>query len=1326
VAGDARLMTNADERFHEDWLGMVQPVDGLVVSVPVLVDAQCASRQPPELQQRLVELCDPVDANGDPGGDRAIADLPVFLTEILGWQPANVMSGDALPETLSLYVPEGEQTIRPTLALRAAKPDDPPVVLVWDLGPDCVGLVLDKPESKTGKWEYPVAAKFDRLLRHTKIPIGVLTNRTHVSLCYAPHGESSGSITFRVADMAAPGGRPILDAFVMLLGAPRLYGVAPERQLPAILAESRKRQANVTNDLADQVFDALQILLRGFEAAAERDGRTILDAAYALPGDHLYGGLLTQLLRLVFVLYAEDRGLLPVEHPVYAGHMSVLGLFDDLQADHGAHPDSMSRRFGAYARLVALFRAIYLGVEHDGLQMPARRGALFSPHEHPFLEGWEGDPGSAPINDPVARAAVRVPSVDDGTVFRVLEKLLVLKRQRLSYRALDVEQIGSVYEALMGYHVWRLPAEAVCLRGNRVWITADELLEEMPATRVRWLQDTAGLARAQADKVAKAVAGVKKAGDALEALEAFAVAGQARLLAGRLVIQPGPERRRTSSHYTPRSLTTPIVQKTLEPLFRAMGEKPPAERILNLKICDPAMGSGAFLVEACRYLGDQVVLAWTREGRHDLLAGKEDATLLARRLVAQRCLYGVDKNPFAVNLAKLSLWLVTLAKDMPFTFLDHGLRHGDSLVGLSFDQITSFHWKPAKQLELARKELEETLNEAIRARQRILELAADPTPAAQREKEWLLRDAEDALDRVRLLGDLVVGAFFSAESDKEREKERDRRLDMVSQWLREGGPPGGELVELREASRARVPAFHWMAEFPEVFWAKRPDPLDGEREGGRAWIDAFVGNPPFAGKNIVAEMGGSAMVDWLKALHEGAHGNSDYSAHFFRRASELLGNHGTIGLIATNTIAQGDTRATGLQWLVRDGLVIRDAVRSMPWPGEAAVTVSVVHLEKGMAVDSGTTANLDGADLLAINSRLRPGAERDDPHALGANAALSFIGSYVLGTGFVLTPEERDTLVRSNAANAKLILPYINGQELNTKPSQDPDRFIINFGDMPFEQAGRWPDLLSILRERVKPERDRNNRETYRKYWWQYAEKRSELMSLLPGRKRCLVTALSGKHRCFSFQPTDRVLDQTLIVFLIDNHTCFAILSSRTHSVWATLLSATLKADQRYTPSECFETFPFSNSDPGVEIPALDEIGQRLYEARTGYMLKTQQGLTQTYNLLKDADCHDPEIVALRDLHLEMDRQVLAAYGWSDIAVPPYTTPASEAEKRAFSLFEDTVIDRLFALNAERAEAERLAGRSKAKSPAKEKATDARRSKVPKARSRQLSLTDDD
>src|SRR5690606_19467540 len=136
-----------------------------------------------------------------------------------------------------------------------------------------------------------------------------------------------------------------------------------------------------------------------------------------------------------------------------------------------------------------------------------------------------------------------------------------------------------------------------------------------------------------------------------------------------------------------------------------------------------------------------------------------------------------------------------------------------------------------------------------------------------------------------------------------------------------------------------------MIEFPEVFWVERPDPLDVGKRGGHAWIDGFVGNPPFAGKNNLLSMeGGESLLAWLKHVHVGAHGNADYSAHFFRRCDHLIGDHGTLGLIATNTIAQGDTRASGLQAIVAGGGVIYDAIRTLPWPGEAAVTVSVVHV----------------------------------------------------------------------------------------------------------------------------------------------------------------------------------------------------------------------------------------------------------------------------------------------------------------------------------------------------------------------------------------------
>ncbi len=1312
-------MSDVEKRFHETWLGMVQPSEGLVVSVPVLVDAQCVQRQPPEVQHTLLELCPPSEQASGGARRLGIRDLGAFFEDLLGLGPDRFDGPEALPPELCLVVPEGRQTIRPTLALKKLEAEEATkddlaestassragqryLALVWDVAAAAdderaaIGLDLDRAETVTGPWEYPASAKLDRLLRHCRVPIGILTNRQVVRLVYAPRGESSGHLSFRLDDMATVGGRPILDGFVMLLSAARFFGVAEEQSLPALLRESRKRQANVTSDLAEQVFEALQILLRGFEAAAERDGRDLLDDALAREGDHLYKGLLTVLLRLVVLLYAEDRGLMPTDHPVYAEHLSVLALFDRLQRDRGTHPDSMCRRFGAWGQLLALFRAVFVGAHHGGLRMPPRRGALFDPNRYPFIEGW-GPAGSAPIAAAERRAEVKVPTVDDETVHRVLERLVVFEGQRLSYRTLDVEQIGSVYEALMGYHVLRLPARAVCLRPNRVWLSAEELMAVPPAHRAKWLKETVGLTKAQAEKIAEGLEGAETTEAVIARLGEHSTSGRRKNRSlvtaeqGRLVLQPGAERRRTSSHYTPRSLSAPIVRRTLEPLLARLGQEPTSDRILGLKICDPAMGSGAFLVEACRFLADRVVAAWTREGKL-ALAADEDPVLRARRLVAERCLYGVDKNDAAVELAKLSLWLVTLAKDRPFTFVDHALRHGDSLVGLDLDQIRAFHWKSGEQVPLAAGVLGEALAEAIAVRRRLAELAADPRPAAQRDKERLLADAADACDRARLLGDVIVGAFFAESTEKAREKERLRRLALAERWLGGDAAAEAELRELQREIRARVPVFHWMLEYPEVFFEERPDPFDSARGSRATHLDAIVGNPPFLGGKRISTEHGDRYAEWLGALHR-ASKNADLAAHFFRRADGLLGSCGTTGLVATNTIAEGDTRRDGLRFLVSESQqLIYEARRSQPWPGQAAVHIAVVHLAKGLPRSS-RRPRLDGRAVAHINSMLRAMQERQDAVPLAASAGVCFIGCFLRGRGFVLEPSEAAALLRDER-NAQCVRPFLGGEEVNGSPVQAFGRYVIDFGSLPLGEARAWPDLLALVSQRVRPERDKLKDRgidlAHKRRWWQFANPRPELRAALSGLGRCIVAPRVTKHLTFAFLPTDRVFSDQLCAFALESYASFAVLQSRAHEAWARLHSSSMGEGLRYTPTSCVETFVAPFGWDGGSAP-LNEMGSRLYERRAAYMRESRQGLTRTYNKLKDPSCQDAAVLDLRGLHEQMDRAVCEAYGWSDLEVPPYC-PSGPAQRRAIEAFGDELIDRLFALNAERAAEERRRG----------------------------------
>ncbi len=461
-------------------------------------------------------------------------------------------------------------------------------------------------------------------------------------------------------------------------------------------------------------------------------------------------------------------------------------------------------------------------------------------------------------------------------------------------------------------------------------------------------------------------------------------------------------------------------------------------------------------------------------------------------------------------------------EELPFSFVDHALRHGDSLVGLDLDQIRGFHWKPDAQLEFCSRALDDALEQALEHRAQILELAENEDAASQREKQRLLEYAEQATARIRMIADACVGAFFAEAKPKAREKERNRRLEVLQRALEGDEAAWQTLAELAAPIRDQHAPFHWMIEFPEVFYLERPDPLEAGGENRAAFMEAFVGNPPFAGVTRVAATSGPAYVGWLQETvpgDRGMRGRCDLSAYFFRRADDLLGPNGTIGFIATNTIGQGDTRKIGLQFLLTEaGGDIYDATSSMMWPGAAAVTVSIVNIALGSAIACTVHRRLDGVEVPAINSRLRGKPERPDAVRLSANDGCSFQGVIVLGTGFVLGPSERRSLIRSDPRNAGRIFPYINGQELNTSPTQTHDRFILNFGHMELAEAEGWPELLAIIRSRVKPERDRLhernawNRDVRRR-WWQFASARPEAAAATADIDRCLVAAILSPLR---------------------------------------------------------------------------------------------------------------------------------------------------------------------------------------------------------------------
>ena len=1081
-------------RAHLEWLGFIQP-NGLVVSAPALVKAGAIlNRQDAEGQALLAGCVDQrvVFPGRDP--EPCVRDFREFASAVLGWRFSSkgyAGTEDApVPEDLAVVLPDYGETLRPDFAVRERDPQNgasPWQLLVQVLA---VGQDFDKATSGASGLEASPQGRAERLLRGTGVPAGVLFNGVALRLISAPRGESSGWMDFRFADLINTAGRPLCSALRLLLSEQRLLALPRDQRLAALLESSRKYQNEVSERLSEQVLHALYELLRGFQTAHDSSGGELLREPLSGDGDRndIYRGLLSVILRLVFLLYAEERGMLP-EDENFARYYSLTGLYQRLREDAALNPDTMDQRFGAWAQLLVLFRLI-----HDGsrahrtggaVSLPERRGALFAPDRFRFLEGRGGGGARQTIERIVP------PRISDGVIYRVLEKLLVLDGERISYRTLDVEQIGSVYETIMGFRLETATGRSVAIKpakklGAPNTIDLDALLAQPNGSRRRWLQERAD--RTITDKVAKALREAETVDDLQVALDRVLDKDATPDIAppGALVLQPNEERRRSGSHYTPRELTEPIVRHTLAPLIERLqgedGRAPTPEQILNLKICDPAMGSGAFLVETCRQLADALIDAWGAHGTMPEIPPDEDEVIYARRLIAQKCLYGIDRNPMAVDLAKVSLWLSTLARDHPLTFVDHAFRHGDSLVGLTRRQIEALNWKEGQPI-LAGFGVREAVEAASDLRRQIRE--ADDT-VDERRLQNLWREAQDAVAEVRLFGDLVLAAFFEGAKPKERESRRSAYQEAIltgDAWRR--------AVEMEERRNAEPPfaPFHWEIEFPEVFERDNPG------------FDGFVGNPPFAGKNTVAAGNVVGYPIWLKEMHEESHGNADLVAHFYRRAFNLVRDGGTFGLIATNTIAQGDTRSSGLRWICEHGGEIYRATKRVQWPGEAAVIVSVLHITKG---PSRGRKVLDGASVDSITAFLFHRGGHADPARLAANAGKSFQGSIVLGMGFTFDDAgkkgvasslaEMQRLIDADPRNREVIFPYIGGEEVNTSPTHTHHRYVINFAERSeAECRGRWPDLLAIAEERVRPKRTIDNRAAYRNRWWQYAEKRREL-----------------------------------------------------------------------------------------------------------------------------------------------------------------------------------------------------------------------------------------
>ena len=603
-----------------------------------------------------------------------------------------------------------------------------------------------------------------------------------------------------------------VQLLVALLGAPddpRGAALGVER---AVAASEAQRRA-VGGSLRQGVQEALVEMLGAFRAAGPRraGARQIFDET------------LIVIYRILFLLFAEARSLVPAWHPIYREAYTLERLMAD---------EERNREFtGLWEGVQAISRLAHRGCRAGALRVPPFNGRLFSPVYAPLAD-------TLPLSDAlVSRALLALTTrTDDGV------------RERISYADLGVEQLGSVYEHLLD-------------------------LDVAPAART----------------------------------------------APVVLIRTG-RRKATGTFYTPRSLTEFLVRRTLAPLV----EGAPAERILRLRVLDPAMGSGAFLVAACRYLAVAYEEALLREEAAFPGDVGEDDRAAFRRAVAQRCLFGVDANPMAVQLGRLSLWLATLAVGKPLSFLDHHLRPGNSLVGASVDDILR---EPAPGATGRRRERlplfpVEALHASVEAMVRVrLELAETPDDTVEqvRGKERALAALEETggpLERWKRAADLWCAAWFRKAASRST---RGGFAALLDRALGGAGPLPARVADPLLAEADSLAAahrfFHWPLEFPELFYAQNGQPAED------AGFDVVVGNPPW-------EMLKGSDADGRKEIEAFARGSGQYllqsGGHanlyhlFVERMLRLVKRTGRIGMLLPAGFA-ADESCAQLRRRVLDG-----------------------------------------------------------------------------------------------------------------------------------------------------------------------------------------------------------------------------------------------------------------------------------------------------------------------------------------------------------------------------------------------------------------------
>ena len=1295
---------------HREWLELVD-TDGPFLSVPVMTALHPQGM--PSLggaRREALRAAQPVFDRAWDAWDRerdsqqVLADyrrardawVATVLTDVIGWGE-NYASAKARPALSEVYrvVSDGfpAVTVTPSGALTRGEKVGALVLVT-----DPVASLRD--EGNDG-W---AASPLDRMAamlrsRNSTCTIGVVTDGRWWALVSAPQGGAAAS---GVVDCQTWAEEPATrDAFCELLGVRRLLGGTSEDRLPALFERSVLAAEEVTEALGTQVRRAVELVVTALSEAAltSEAGPTQVDP---LPENahEVYEAVVTIMMRAVFLLFAEERGLLPTQS-LYTGGYGLAGVLDELEKRaRNEGEESMDGTSLTWHRLLATSRALHGGVNAEDMRIPAYGGSLFDPARFPFLTATDA-------------SGTLLLTVSDRVMLHVLRSLQParLKGQaarRLSFRDIGVEQIGYIYEGLLGYTCIRAEETTLGILGKEgeepevPLSVLNELAEQhaknsdLAEAVITWLKEHQPSAK---PPTKNALAKAFRTGDAMDEAEAeralLTVTRDADLrkglrpwigairrdlrgrpvviLPGGLVVTETPSRRNAGAHYTPRSLAEDVVCHALEPLVFNPGPRETEDRsawrpltsdqILGLHVADIACGSGAFLVAAARFLADHLVEAWTRE---EVLGDYADrpggARSHALRQVVARCLYGVDINEMAVEMCKLSLWLVSLDKDKPFSFVDDKVFVGNSLLGITdLRQLRAQHIYPTAASGIRPFEFDRAGNytesldvdsvlERVRNRRHALASEVDDGDPARSTttKQRLQRENEEDLRLLERVADAVVATGLAPTVGAKPGARLNEAYGDLAVALGRAFPPEGEsdeamleailkhgLTPTVETDYERWHCLHWPLAVPEVM----------ERGG----FDAIVGNPPFLGAKKLSPSMGQNLREWfVHVLAKGTTGNADLVAYFFLRAFSLLRPTGTLGIIATNTVAQGDTREVGLDRMVADGFAITRAIQSQSWPATSAnLEYAAVWGTRGHIADE-VLRVCDKVHVARISTLLEPeGRVTGQPERLAENTGIAFQGCVVLGTGFILESEEAQAWVAQDPRNAEVLFPYLNGEDLNSRCDCSPSRWVIDFFNRSEHESSTYRLPFSRVVSDVRPERLLKKQPSYRTYWWQFAHKGTAWKAATANLDEVLVIALVSKTVMPMRVPTGQVFSHKLAVFATNRFTDQAVLSSSLHLMWVMRYSSTMRTDLNYSPSDVFETFP--RPEP---TPELETIGRTLDTERREIMLRRDLGLTKLYNLVNDPGLEagtDPDVDRMRAIHVELDAAVAAAYGWDDL-----------------------------------------------------------------------------